>query len=93
MQGKAAPSSRAWEPQSSSYLLCDEFVDVLVLRQEFLPAQAPIPPQLARSLLALQENLKSALSATAPHPAASCPSSQVQQGALSTATLSMCKRV
>lgn len=41
-------------PTLSSHLLCDKFVDILVLRQEFLPAQAPVPPQLACSLLALQ---------------------------------------
>lgn len=93
IQGKAAPSSRIWRSQSSSHLLCDKFVDILVLRQEFLPAQAPVPPQLARGLLALQENLKSALSTTALHPAASCPGSHIQQWALPTTVLSTSKRV
>lgn len=50
-------------PPLNSHLLCDKFVDILVLRQEFLPAQAPIPPQLACGFLALQNRQ----SASAPH--------------------------
>lgn len=42
------------------HLLCDKFVDILVLGQEFLPAQAPVPPQFACGLLALRENPESA---------------------------------
>jgi len=78
-----APGSRPPLPQGSpslslplsSHLLGDKFVDILVLGQEFLPAQAPVPPQLAGGLLALQD--RQAVSTGTPCPPS--PGSGIQR--------------